>query len=295
MQKERPYLLFDAGGTLVFPDEEFLIAVALACGIHLTHEHLHDAYYRIIYKLDQKARHKPPFPEDPWPDGYAHTLATTLRLKKPAAACLAEEWRQRHRKRNLWAFTRPEVRETLILLRRAGYRMSVLSNSDGRTSTVFKDLRLLSFFDYIFDSKELRAEKPQRQVFDKILSKLSLSPRDVIYIGDIYTVDVWGARAAGMGAIHLDPLENYRDKRAWPGVHLSSVEELPTWLEGYLAQPRAYPLFEPRRVPYLEQAERQTERTSPKLLPTSRKKSGTFDTLDKWPALTCWKRQRRAV
>jgi hypothetical protein len=173
--------------------------------------------------------------------------------------------------------------------------MSVLANSDGRTRTVFKDLRLLSFFEHIFDSRELRAAKPQRQVFDGILSKLRLSPRDVIYIGDIYTVDVWGARAAGMGAIHLDPLENYWDKRVWPGVHLSSVEDLPTWLDDYLTRPRAYPLFEPRRIPYLERAERETARKSPKLSPTSRKKSGTFDTVVKWPTLTCWKKQRRAV
>lgn len=293
MQKKRPYLLFDAGGTLVFPDEEFLIAVALASGIHLTHEQLRDAYYQIIYELDQKARQKPPFPEDPWPDGYARTLATTLGLPNRVATRLAEEWRQRHDDRNLWTFTRPEVRETLILLKRAGYRMSVLSNSDGRTRTVFKDLRLLSFLDYIFDSKKLRAEKPQRQVFDKILSKLRLSPRDVIYIGDIYTVDVWGARAAGMGAIHLDPLGNYGD---WPGIHLPSVEALPRWLECYRARPRAYPLFEPRRIPYLERAERETGRkSSSRPSPTYRHKPGTFETLVKWPALTCWKRQRRAV
>ena len=293
MQKERPYLLFDAGGTLVFPDEKFLIALASACGIHLTHEKLHGAYYQIIYELDQKARHKPPFPVDPWPDGYGHTLATTLRLPDQAATRLAEEWRRRHRESNLWAFTRPEVRETLILLQRAGYRMSVLSNSDGRTRTVFKDLRLLPFFAYIFDSKELRAAKPQRQIFDRILSKLRLSPRDVIYIGDIYTVDVWGARAAGMGAIHLDPLGNYGD---WPGVHLPSVEALPRWLECYRARPRAFPLFEPRRIPYLERAERETGRKSPsRPSPTLRPKSGTFETLVKWPALTCGKRQRQAV
>ncbi len=51
----KPYLLFDAGGTLVFSDQFFLSAAARMHGTELAHELLFKAYYELIYTLDSQS------------------------------------------------------------------------------------------------------------------------------------------------------------------------------------------------------------------------------------------------
>lgn len=228
----QPYLLFDAGGTIVFPDQDFLIREAHKWGIKLTHDQLYEGYYRLIYCLDSQARsckkHKLP---PPWPDGYAHDLFETLGILDQDTEIVADAFWDHHlNKENLWAFTFEWVRETLSLLHRQGYRMSVLSNSDGRTDNVMCRTGLRPYFEQIFDSVELGIEKPNPKIFEKILNELELQPKDVLYIGDIYYIDILGANQAGLGAIHIDPFDLYKDL---PGIHVKDISELPQWLAYY--------------------------------------------------------------
>jgi FMN phosphatase YigB (HAD superfamily) len=48
-------------------------------------------------------------------------------------------------------------------------------------------------------------EKPDPRIFRLGLAQASLSPAEVVYVGDLYSVDVLGARAVGMTAVLLDP------------------------------------------------------------------------------------------
>jgi phosphoglycolate phosphatase-like HAD superfamily hydrolase len=146
----------------------------------------------------------------------------------------------------LWTFTFKWVREALSCLATQGYRMSVISNSDGRTAQVFCDLRLAHYFEHIFDSKTLGVEKPDPAIFEVALNKLNVAPADVLYIGDIFYVDVLGANQAGLGGLHLDPLRLYR---GWPGVHLRDVRDLPGWLGNHYVHSLdldLFPLWNPR-------------------------------------------------
>lgn len=238
--RSKPYLLLDAGGTLVFPDQALLIRQAREHGIALTDEQLFNGYYQLIYNFDYQARQQGLFPRDPWPQGYAQSLLTTLGLNNGIASEVNAAVQARHRKKSLWTFTFPWVGETLSRLRALGYRMSVLSNSDGRTERVFQDLGLAHHFERIFDSKFLGCEKPDPAIFELVLRELSLPASDALYVGDIYVVDVLGANRAGIGALHLDPLGLYAD---WPGVHLPDVCHLPGWLARYAANPSTPGLF----------------------------------------------------
>jgi HAD superfamily hydrolase (TIGR01549 family) len=228
----QPYLLFDAGGTTVFPNEVYLAKLAMGLGIHLEHEKLYTGYYRLIHTLDAQARAQGwQFPRDPWPDGYPWALFQQLGLRSAAARVVAAAAHSRHeRHENLWTFTFSWVRETLAELRAAGYRMSVLSNSDGRTEKVFRTLGLRGYFDDIFDSVELGLSKPNAAVFQLVAKRLGRKPAQVLYIGDIYTVDVLGAQNAGMQAVHIDPL-GLCEQRLFPGERLRDIRELPAWLE----------------------------------------------------------------
>lgn len=235
-----PYLLFDAGGTLVFPDQSFLIQEAREHGIELTDRQLFNGYYQLIYRIDQEALKRVSFPRNPWPQGYAYALFETLGMANGATYAVARAAEARHRQKNLWTFTFDWIPETLFRLSTQGYHMSVISNSDGRTAEVFHDLGLAPYFERIFDSSLLEIEKPNPAIFECVLRELNLQPSDVLYIGDFFEVDVRGANRAGLGAVHLDPLGLYAD---WPGVHLPSVCHLPAWLAQYTATPWAFDVF----------------------------------------------------
>lgn len=234
--------MFDAGGTLIFPDQDFLIQEALAHGVELTHAQLYVGYYRLIHRLDCQARARGRFPDLSWPRGYASDLFETLDMVDASTQAIARAADSRE-KESLWAFTFDWVRVTLSQLKKQGHRMSVISNSNGYTGEMFSNLGLADHFDGIFTSAKLGSEKPSPDIFKQVLHELNLQPTDALYIGDVFEVDVVGANRAGLGAVHLDPLGLYADR---PGVHLHSVAELPNWLEQYAATPEAFDLFPTR-------------------------------------------------
>jgi putative hydrolase of the HAD superfamily len=48
-------------------------------------------------------------------------------------------------------------------------------------------------------------EKPNARIFQMALERAGLGPGQAVYVGDLYSVDVLGARAAGLPAVLLDP------------------------------------------------------------------------------------------
>jgi FMN phosphatase YigB (HAD superfamily) len=48
-------------------------------------------------------------------------------------------------------------------------------------------------------------EKPDPRIFRIALERAQVEPDDAVYVGDLYSVDVIGARAVGMDAVLLDP------------------------------------------------------------------------------------------
>ncbi len=242
----KPYILFDAGGTLVFPDQDFLIETAKSCGINLTHKQLFNGYYRLIHRLDWQVYNVGVPPRDPWPNGYAAALFENgLNLHRTNIDVMTKIVNARHIKKSLWTFTFPWIRETLVFLKAEGYRMSVVSNSDGGVKKVFQDLDLSQYFEYIFASQDIGIEKPDPNFFKIAINTIGIDPANVIYVGDIYNIDVKGANLAGIGAIHLDPLHLYDDIS---GIHFNKVTELTTFLPSYFASPQS---FKPDIFPFI--------------------------------------------
>jgi len=69
-------------------------------------------------------------------------------------------------------------------------------------------------------------EKPDTRIFEEGLRRLGLPGPDALYVGDLFPVDVVGARRAGMQALLLDPSESLD----LPVHRIRSVGELPAWL-----------------------------------------------------------------
>jgi putative hydrolase of the HAD superfamily len=237
-----PYLIFDAGGTLLFPDQTFIIPLAQTHGITLSPEQLYTAFYHVIHDLDRHIRHEG-YDANPWPDGFAYALLAMIGLNGAAAETMAEACQVQHRAKSLWTFTFAWVTETLSRLAGQGYRMSVISNADGRVKDQLRAVSLAGHFDEIFDSTLVGVEKPDPAIFEIALQTLNLEPAGVLYIGDTVMFDVVGANRAGVGCVHLDPLGLYT---TWPGMHIPDIRHLPDWLEQYAINPAAFDLFPTR-------------------------------------------------
>jgi putative hydrolase of the HAD superfamily len=81
----------------------------------------------------------------------------------------------------------------------------VISNSDGRVAEALDAVGLGEVFEVIVDSRIAGVEKPDPRIFHVALEGMQLAAADALYVGDLYEVDVVGARRAGMDVILLDP------------------------------------------------------------------------------------------
>jgi len=84
------------------------------------------------------------------------------------------------------------------------FKIALLSNAyaDARQSLGTRFPRLLSVFDEIVFSAEVKMAKPDPRVFRLMLDRLRLEPAEVIFVDD-FRENVEAARAVGMTGIHF--------------------------------------------------------------------------------------------
>ncbi|MBD2388176.1 HAD-IA family hydrolase [Cylindrospermum sp. FACHB-282] len=105
-------------------------------------------------------------------------------------------------------FVYPDVLLALVNWRRLGVELGVLSNFDSRLYSVLQSLGLRDYFDSITISTQVRAAKPDPQIFAVALQKHNCSPDEAWHIGDSITEDYHGARAAGLRGIWINREKN---------------------------------------------------------------------------------------
>jgi HAD superfamily hydrolase (TIGR01662 family) len=219
----RPYLLLDAGGTVLFPNQHIIHDIVLENGYDISEEKLRLWMTRSIYYFDELLRsdgHQPHFDFYEWVLDRAGVDAQHVpALKKRLEQADAQE--------SLWNFSYPWVRETLTRLATQGYRMSIISNADGRVEMELGKAGLRPYFQQVFDSQIVGYAKPDVRLFQHALATLALQPAECLFVGDLFYVDVLGANRAGMAAIHLDPEGLYE---GWAGYHIPSIAALPAFL-----------------------------------------------------------------
>ncbi len=116
--------------------------------------------------------------------------------RKGVSAVAAE-----HARANLWSRAGEGAAETLSTLRDRGYRIGVVSNADGRVRALLESAGLSSFLEVVVDSFEVGFEKPDPRIFLAATDRLGIPASECVYVGDIFSIDVLGARRAGMRAI----------------------------------------------------------------------------------------------
>jgi putative hydrolase of the HAD superfamily len=108
-----------------------------------------------------------------------------------------------HRERHLWSSVAEHSAVALARLQAAGIRLGVVSNSDGRVEQALEAAGLRRYFDVVIDSALVGLEKPDPRIFQAALERLGVEPDEALYVGDLYPIDILGARAAGIDAILL--------------------------------------------------------------------------------------------
>jgi HAD superfamily hydrolase (TIGR01549 family) len=103
--------------------------------------------------------------------------------------------------RNLWRKPIAGMFELVRELRAAQIPVGIVSNSEGRLTELIDEVGLTSAFHCIADSGCLGVEKPDQRIFSWAASRLGVSPRDLVHIGDLWHADVEGALGVGALAI----------------------------------------------------------------------------------------------
>ncbi len=118
--------------------------------------------------------------------------------------------REYHRSENLWENVADDVKPALARLRALDLTLVVVSNANGRLRHLFDRLGLTKYFDHVMDSHEWGVEKPDPRLFRIALEQSGGEAEYTAHVGDLFHVDVAGARAAGLReGVLLDAADLY--------------------------------------------------------------------------------------
>ncbi len=203
-------VLFDAGHTLLFPDHAVYREIALAAGAA-------DLELDRVLASEIRARHhfeeliasgrraEAGWDNFYWNFFYGH-LFRGVGVPEDRILWAADEFRRRNAEGlGYWNQPAPGAAETLAALRRAGYSLGVISNSDGRVERLLDRAGLRGYLSFVIDSEIVGVSKPDRRIFELGVERAGTRPDEAMYVGDYITIDVLGARAAGLVPVLYDP------------------------------------------------------------------------------------------
>jgi HAD superfamily hydrolase (TIGR01549 family) len=204
-------VLLDAGGVLVFPNWERVAETFARHGLDVSAEALRAADPEAKFAIDE-AHHVAATSDADRGSLYFRLVLTRAGIPPdaPIQAPLSELWAY-HTEHNLWEYVPDDVFPALERLNALGVRLAVASNANGALHRMFARVGLARYFHTICDSCVEGVEKPDRRFFEIVLERAGASPQTTIHVGDLYHVDVVGARNTGLRPVLMDPNDLYRD------------------------------------------------------------------------------------
>jgi putative hydrolase of the HAD superfamily len=203
-------VLFDAGGILVLPDPTVLAPLLAYFG----GEPSIDAYVRAHY-AGMAAKSAAGHGETFW-DAYNHAYVRSVGVPEgqvDAAATALGHTRNAH----LWRWPIPDSVTALAALQSAGVPLGVVSNASGQIEETLVRSGIcqagdgpLTSMRVVIDSHIVGVAKPDPRIFDFALPHFADVARErIAYVGDSVTMDIGGARAAGLLPVLLDPHDDH--------------------------------------------------------------------------------------
>lgn len=202
-------VLFDVGGTLLHPEWSRLSQLAVeTTGRVFGEDELERAMKEMLRGVSAEIAEKGESAvEERRRHWVFHRMYAALGLDEETCVSLRVKVDAAHDERHLWCGLDPEAPPVLAALKEAGFRVAVISNTeDGRLEELLGLARIADHFEFYLDSHVVGHRKPDAPIFHLALARLGLDPHEVAFVGDSYAHDALAARAVGMGAILLDPL-----------------------------------------------------------------------------------------
>jgi putative hydrolase of the HAD superfamily len=205
-------VLFDAGGVLVLPDPTVLAPLLAPYGGATDIAAHRRAHYAAM--AAKSARGDGEMSWQTYNDAYVASVGVDPELRAHAADVL-----DRTRTPVLWRWPIPESVAALTELAKAGVPMGVVSNASGQIEAELVRGKICQVgagacvaVRVVVDSTVVGVAKPDPAIFEHALAHFDgVARARIAYVGDSVTIDVAGARAAGLHAVLLDPHDDHAD------------------------------------------------------------------------------------
>jgi len=112
-----------------------------------------------------------------------------------------------------------DVNSTLASLKKQNYTIGLLTNLRDEMESTCRELGIISYLDFIVNSAEAGADKPNPLIFQMALERAGVNPDEAIHVGDAYEIDVVGARGAGINPVLIDRNDAHIDIADCPRIH----------------------------------------------------------------------------
>ena len=220
-------VLFDLGNTLHHLDHGWIADCISTHGHPTSARQVQEAEYLGKAHVDARFRAR----TDPGSDSsrntdYVGIILSALGVPAERQRAIAEAFHAENRRASLWRVMHDDTPAVLEALRARGLRLAVVSNADGRIAAALAASRLDRHFDAMIDSHVVGVEKPDPRIFHLALDACGVAPAEALFVGDIYEIDVRGARNAGMDAVLIDPLSMYGEVDCRRIAHLSELLDM---------------------------------------------------------------------
>lgn len=119
------------------------------------------------------------------------------------------------------------VEETLAALQDAGLQVAIVSNLTTRIQLEkIRHLGIESYVDYLLTSEETGREKPSSVMFTLPMAHLSVTPSEVVMVGDDPEADIEGGNALGLTTALFNRETDSLTGREAPDHHLTDIREV---------------------------------------------------------------------
>ncbi len=210
-----PYVLLDAGATLIGPRDSFgtvYAEVLREFDVDLPARTYEASLYAAMAELEgsvprgtDRFRYFPGGEEEYWLRFATRAIETAT--GRPVEPALAQEAVRRlrgvFRDGAAWEVY-PDVPPALDALRDGGARLAIVSNWDSLLPPLLDALELTGYFDAVVVSHLEGVEKPDPALFRIALARLGGTADRALHVGDRPDIDLEGARAAGIAAVLVD-------------------------------------------------------------------------------------------
>jgi putative hydrolase of the HAD superfamily len=222
-------VLVDVGGVLVLPDPTVLGPLLAPYGGDPS-----IAAHRRAHYAAMAVKSRAGVGEVEWTEydlAYVDAVGVRAAAREFAATAL-------HHTRSpfVWQWPIPESIAALRSLDELGVPIGVVSNASGQVEAMLGFVGVCQRgpgsatpVRCIVDSHVVGVAKPDPRIFDHALSEFPGIARErVVYVGDSITMDVGGARAAGLTAVLFDPYDDHVDEDVERISALTDLLPVPT-------------------------------------------------------------------